>query len=279
MSEPKPTIYLDKGVYGAISLAAINDYFEICYSEAILLDLISDQSGAREKELRLLNEVGATYLYRESDRIAAAHVDALELMENTNSFELEMMADVYRFFNGGGELNLFEVLQHQLSTFVGTDNELQDMSHILLRGLSSDRALSSLKSHDSRKWQSERQKATRPWTQKDDISLKSALAQIPDLNQLKEFFPESLDKPQQIHLAALLLGILGLGSDKGITSPIDDRSRKAARNGYIDALHIMFGLHCHVFLTTDKATLRRFRLLRDFWGLDIACGLVSNQPA
>ncbi len=147
-----------------------------------------------------------------------------------------------------------------------------------LGSAASDQTLEPLKSQKSDQWRIELQMATKFWSQAQGVTLRSVLDQNPDLScELKEYFPDTVPKPEQIQLAAMLLGVLQMGSDRGILSPDDGKSGKAARNGYVDCLHIMFGLHCHFFLTTDKATLRRFYLLNDYWQLGRKCALVSKQ--
>ena len=115
MSELRATLYLDKGALGLLDLRSVSDHFRVCYSEATLFDLLNDQSGIRNSELSMLNEVGALYLYRNSDQVLSIEDDAIELMKKVDPLELEIMAGAYRFVNGGGKLSLFDILHHQLS--------------------------------------------------------------------------------------------------------------------------------------------------------------------
>lgn len=278
MDEVRRTLYLDKGALGLFDLHKLSANFQICYSEATLLDLLNDKSGVRDAELSALNEVRAIYLYKESDQVRAVHADAQEVMESVDPLELEFMSNLYRFLNGGGTLTLFDVMHHQLSTLLNSDDETRDAGEVLLQSVVSDQSLEALKEQTPRSWHIELQKATKSWSQSQVATLRSVLNQNPELaHELKEYFPDKPQSPEQIQLAGMLLGILQMGSDRGIVSPNDERSEKAARNGYIDCLHIMFGLHCQVFLTTDKATLRRFQLLNDFWQFERQCALVSKR--
>lgn len=278
MDELKPSLYLDKGALGTVDLQRVSENFQIFYSEATLFDLLNDNSGARDLELDELNKAHALYLYREADQILAVHADAKELMRKIDPLELEIMGNCYRFLNGGGTLSLFDVMHHQLSVLLKLDDEIQDAGQLVLQSISSDQSLEPLKKLKAEKWRIELQKATNSWSQSQDATLRSVLNDNPELaQQLKEYFPDTLQSPEQIHLAAMLLGALQMGSDRGIVSPRNEKSEKAARNGYIDCLHIMFGLHCQIFLTTDKATLRRFHLLNDFWRLARLSALVSKQ--
>ncbi len=67
MGEVRPTLYLDKGALGVFDLHKVSAHFQICYSEATLLDLLNDKSGVRDAELNALNEIRAVYLF--SNRI------------------------------------------------------------------------------------------------------------------------------------------------------------------------------------------------------------------
>lgn len=276
MSFPSPTLYLDKGALGTFELHKISDHFQICYSEATLFDLLNDKSGFRDSELSALNDVRALYYYRDADQVFSIHANAIEMMNKVEPFELDFMAVLYRFLNGGGTSSLFDTLHHQLSILLNVDDEIREVGQDLLTNFASDETLEPLKGQYSDRWRVELQRATKAWSQTQDITLRSVFEQNPNLaRELAEYFPDTAPNPEQIQTAAMVLGILQMGSDKGILSPDDGRSGKAARNGYVDCLHIMFGLHCQIFLTTDKATLRRFSLLNDFWQLDRQCALVS----
>lgn len=278
MGDLRPTLYLDKGALGALDLHRVSEHFQICYSEATLFDLLNDKSGHRESELGALNDVRALYHYRDSDQVLSVQADANELMRRVDPLELEIMGNTYRFLNGGGTLSLFDVMHHQLSTLLNFDDEIRDAGQVILQSVASDQTLEPLKRHKSDEWHIELQKATKSWSQSQDVTLRSVLNQNPELAQeLKEYFPDKAQTPEQIQLAAMLLGVLQMGSDRGIVSPNGEKSEKAARNGYVDCLHVMFGLHCQFFLTTDKATFRRFHLLNDFWQLERECMLVSKH--
>lgn len=278
MSDLKPTLYLDKGALGAFDLHRLSDRFQICYSEATLFDLLNDRSGLRESELSALNDVGALYFYRGSDQLLAIQADAIELMRNVDPLEVDFMPDLYRFMNGGGKSSLFDQLHHQLSALLNIDDEIKEVGQELLTNLASDQTLVALKNQYPDQWRVELQRATKSWSQQQDVTLRSVFEQNPDLaRELSGYFSIHTPTPEHIQIAAMMLGILQMGSDRGILSPDDAKSRKAARNGYVDCLHIMFGMHCQFFLTTDKATLRRFRLLNDFWQLNRQSALVSKQ--
>lgn len=278
MNELKPTLYLDKGALGSLDLRKVSDDFQVCYSEATLFDLLNDQSVIREQELSTLNEVGALYFFRDSEQVHSIHGDAMELMKKVDRLELEFMVGAYRFVNGGGTPSLFDILHHQLSTLLNFNVETRDVAQEVLSSVATDQTLEPLKGLKSEQWRIEMQRATKSWSQAQEITLRSVLDQNPDLScKLKEFFPDTVPKPEKIQLAAMLLGVLQMGSDKGILSPDESKSGKAARNGYVDCLHVMFGLHCHVFITTDKATLRRFYLLNDYWQLGRKCALLCKN--
>ncbi|WP_103332828.1 hypothetical protein [Pseudotabrizicola formosa] len=278
MIELKPTLYLDKGALGAFDLNSLSDYFQICYSEATLFDLLNDRTDLGEGELRTLNDIRALYYYRDSDRILSTEANAIDLMRKIEPLELEIMASAYRFVNGGGAQSLFDVLHNQLSALLNADKDNAGTTQLIVESLVSDQTLQPLKYQKSEQWHIELQRATKCWSQKQDFTLRSIFDQHPDLYlELKYYFPDKVPRPEQVQLAAMLLGVLQMGSDKGILSTNDDKSRKAAVNGYVDCLHVMFGLHCQYFLTTDKATLRRFRLLNDYWQLERKCALVSAQ--
>ena len=279
MEKVKPALYLDKGVIGLFDLFKLSDNFQICFSEATLFDLLNDKSDLREMELGLLNEVKALYLYRDrdSDQVVPIHTDAIELMKNVDPTELELMVEPYRFMNGGGKSSMFDTLHHSLATFFNIDDDIRNFGPVFLELIESDKSLELSKDQFPDMWRRELQSATKSWSQKQNMTLHSLFEQNPELAlALEEYFPRTTPTPTIVHLAAMLLGILQMGSDRGIHSPDDLKSTKAARNGYVDCLHIMFGLHCHVFFTTDKATLRRFRLLNDFWGFKKSSALVSK---
>ena len=279
MNELKPTLYLDKGAIGAFDLKALSDHFQICYSEATLFDLLNDKSGLRDLELSALNDVGALYYYRDSDQVSSIQADASELMRKFDPVELKIMVDLYRFVNGGGTHSLFDLLHHQLSNLFDIDDGIEGVGREFLRSAVSDQTLETLKNQKSDQWRIDLQRATKSWNQTQNATLSSVFEQNSDLfSELKEYFPETAPEPEKIQIAAMLLGVLQMGSDKGILSPDNERSGKAATNGYVDCLHVMFGLHCQIFLTTDKATLRRFCLLNDYWKLGRKCALVSRNP-
>lgn len=43
---------------------------------------------------------------------------------------------------------------------------------------------------------------------------------------------------------------------------------KAAENEVFDAFHIAYALECHLFVTTDVSTARKYKILSDYWGLN-----------
>ena len=278
MGEPRPTLYLDKGAIGFLDLRNLSDEYQICYSEATLFDLLNDQSGNRDIELRALNDASALYLYRDSDKVLSTQTDAIELMKEVDPLEIQVMSNAYRFINGGGSLTLFDVMHHQLSTLLSADDEIWDASQGFLGSFAADHTLEPLKAQKSDRWRVELQRGTKSWSQAQDTTLRSLFDKNPALSEeLKEYYPETVPSPEKIQLAAMLLGVLQMGSDKGILSPDDEKSGKVARNGYVDCLHIMFGLHCCEFITTDKATFRRFHLLNDYWELQRKCSLISKD--
>lgn len=278
MGEPKPTLYLDKGVFGSLDLFKVSESFKVCYSEATLLDLRNDLTSSKETELRSLNEIEALYLYRDGEQISCRHDDALALMNQVDHLELDAMTNLYRFLNGGGSMNLLEVFIQQLTVLRKAANiSGEQWSQMTDAETNLATEIATLSSQSSDDWHRERQKATKPWSQDIDVTLREVLSKIPGQDRdIMMYFPESVPSYEYVQLAAMLLGVLQLGTDRGILSADDVRSQKAARNGYVDCLHIMFGLHCNLFLTSDRATFRRFRLLNDYWQLERQCGLVSG---
>ncbi len=70
-------------------------------------------------------------------------------MQRVAPLELEVMSNVYRFLNGGGTLNLFDALIHQLSTLLNSDDEMRDAGEEFLQSVSSDKSFETLKKQTS----------------------------------------------------------------------------------------------------------------------------------
>lgn len=278
MTNQKLTVYLDKGAIGAFDLLKGSKDYQICYSEATLFDLLNDHTESCYKELKQLTGADARYLYKRDGEVSYEHGNAATFMSKLNTIEIDAMAKVYQFLNGGGQSNFLDVFKHQISTFLNTEIETQDQSDRVINAIVAHEGFLPLKDQTPNNWYRELQRATKTWSQDKRATLRTVFAQDPDMARgLEPFFPQSIPDPEKIQLAALMLGILQLGSDKGITSPNELVSEKAAINGYVDCMHIMFGLTCDVFITTDKATRRRFDILNEFWNCNRISALLERK--
>jgi hypothetical protein len=276
--QKRPRIYFDKGALSLLSPLGENREYDICYSEALLLDLKSDETQSKFDELDLLNSSGAFYLFRDETVVDAKRTDAREEFANTSTFEVEAMSGIYRFLNGGGESSFSGVMNDQFAVFREKLNETIGSSAVSELQSQFEMATAELPvGQTAADWHREVQSATKDWGQDQTIGLAQVFESHPELADLRsEFFPSKLPNFDQIQIAAMLLGSLHLGQDKGINSPLEQKSTKAAWNGYIDCLHVTYGMSCDVFLSTDKATIRRYKLLSDYWGLDRAIGTVEK---
>lgn len=266
----KPKAYLDKGAIGVIRMNLFAEFgWDLCYSEATLMDMKNDRTSSHERELDALSDSKALYLFRDGKQVLSRSGDSREEFARTDRLEVEVMANLYRFINGGGpEHSLWDVLQAQIDRFSADDPPLRSVFESVETARITDAERIQMQEQLASDLRRGQQRATKSWNQNATATLADVFEAHPKMcEEIEGIFPKTPGDFEQVHVATMMLGALQLGQDKGITSPQEDRSRGAAERGYIDCLHIAFGLHCDLFITNDKATFRRFQLLNDFWKL------------
>jgi hypothetical protein len=95
----KHRVYLDKGTLGYLNLMGLSGKFDVCYSEALLLDLKSDSSDQKYCELDELSSASGLYLKFDQGRVEGRLTNAREAFSRVSTFEVDFMFQIYQFLH------------------------------------------------------------------------------------------------------------------------------------------------------------------------------------
>lgn len=280
-----PRIYLDKGVFKKFNPITLSSHgFQVCFSQAVLLDLKNDKTDSYKVELEGLTNSKALFLYENDGNVYGEERDALKEFYSIDRSVVNFIAPAYRFINGGGpEHSLFDAMEQQMRLISSLFNDIEGeeilrVTQKMIEDIPAEEK-DSMKSIKSSNLRSEIQAATQKWSKKAKGCEPFDLEAHPEAKSaLKHLLPDYPSNFSEILHSAMLLGSRQIGPDRGITSPQHEKSLSAAQNGYIDCLHIAYGLHCDLFITSDCGTFIRFNVLKDLWNLKKHAALCEKAP-
>ncbi len=249
------------------SNAPLND-FTLVYSDAHLLDWKNATDPT--PELDFLKSQNALYAYLRDDKVTTSEKDANLAFQQVTDFDVAPMGKLWALMHGGGadqnaDITIQAIIRELTGVPVSFDSQINSPYQKGER----------LSIWDIDKFWANNKNQIGEMCAIDGQNPIEALARSFGEDGLREFQKDFPQKPMSvlgIQAACCMLSLLGLGQSKGLRKQTP-KATKVGANDYIDSLHIAFGLHCHAFITNDKATAEKAAALRAYWDLKTVIGL------
>ncbi|WP_420568081.1 hypothetical protein [Thalassovita sp.] len=255
-----PYVYLDTG---ALSFFSKNDVMSdlveqfglgFAFSGATIGDRYSATKNQREFEF--LQQRKAVFLEPNNRGRLEVHIDADPsiLLQRYDPFDEKFLGSILNRVAGGGpDISDKQAILRILET-------IPNLPKSLIEKLVDSRVGPTVSTRNAaRKALYDHPKLN------ENESLKSYLARIlpKAAAAYEEVFPikppENFD---QLRLASLSLNLIDEPA-KGLQGERNSASKREVLDGH----HIACALHCALFLTTDKSTLKKHKILADYWAI------------
>jgi hypothetical protein len=254
-------------------ISQFNEY-KIVYSEATMLDL--KNSSDPEPEIEFLERCGAVCLSKNGSGLIDAKMDPRTCFETADPLVTQIFGPMLSAISGGGgENSMATSLANMVESLDGMDFDQAPLH----QKINEDTSLNSVTAKEiARSMDIFTRKLP---AQISDHYLQDLIRGLPPEEKagFDLIFPPGIPNYDTILQAAIMLSLMGIGRPKGIRSNVADKSIKVAKRDVLDAIHISYALHCDGFITNDKASLLKFRLLNTYWKLGKEYGnIVKGRP-
>ena len=229
----------------------------MAFSEAHLADLANSRDPLGE--LRFLKANNSVFLSVEDDVVRRRATDPIKLFGELDLSLTGAIAPLISFFAGGGsDRSAHEAMVTHLEAILPN----VDVKGLVAQIWDNEAVVTN------RQIEQQIDKGSKNVANIEEFGLTSWAETLGlEKSEAQKIISDDQPKFSDIYAAMLTLGMIGVGSAKGIRARSDKKSFSVAKREHVDALHAAFSFHCQIMITADMPMLRRMNVLKEHWGI------------